>query len=55
MVAIGIFYPILINAMAGVLEIPKIYFDVGRNFRASRWQMFRTEPEALQALGLVQE
>lgn len=42
MVAIGIFYPILINSMAGVLEIPKIYFDVGRNFKAGRWQIFRT-------------
>ncbi len=42
MVATGVFYPILINAMAGVLEINKIYFDVGRNFGASRWQVFRT-------------
>ncbi len=42
MVATGVFYPILINAMAGVLEINKIYFDVSRNFGASRWQVFRT-------------
>ena len=42
MVATGVFYPILINAMAGVLEINKIYFDVGRNFGAGRWQVFRT-------------
>jgi len=42
MVAIGVFYPLLINSMAGVLEIDKIYLDVGRNFRASRWQVFRT-------------
>src|SRR6266851_2089962 len=42
MVAIGVFYPVLINSMAGVLEIDKIYLDVGRNFRASRWQVFRT-------------
>jgi ABC-type nitrate/sulfonate/bicarbonate transport system permease component len=42
MVAIGIFYPILINSMAGVLEINKIYFDVSRNFGADRWQVFRT-------------
>ena len=42
MVAIGVFYPILINATAGVLEINKIYLDVGRNFGASRWQVFRT-------------
>jgi NitT/TauT family transport system permease protein len=42
MVAIGVFYPILINATAGVLEINKIYLDVGRNFGAGRWQVFRT-------------
>jgi len=42
MVGIGIFFPIVINAMAGVLEIQKIYFDVSQNFGASRWQVFRT-------------
>jgi NitT/TauT family transport system permease protein len=42
MVAIGVFYPVLINTATGVLEINKIYLDVGRNFRASRWQVFRT-------------
>jgi ABC-type nitrate/sulfonate/bicarbonate transport system permease component len=42
MVAIGAFYPVLVNASAGVREIDRIYLDVGHNFRASRWQMFRT-------------
>jgi ABC-type nitrate/sulfonate/bicarbonate transport system permease component len=42
MVAIGVFYPIVINTVAGVREIPKIYFDVGANFKADRWQVFRT-------------
>ncbi|OIQ93985.1 putative aliphatic sulfonates transport permease protein SsuC [mine drainage metagenome] len=42
MVAIGVFYPVCINSVAGVMEINKIYLDVGKNFRASRWQMFRT-------------
>jgi NitT/TauT family transport system permease protein len=42
MVAIGVFYPVLINSCTGVLEINKIYLDVGQNFRASRWQVFRT-------------
>ncbi len=42
MVAIGMFYPICINAVAGVLEINKIYLDVGKNFQAGRWQTFRT-------------
>lgn len=42
MVAIGAFYPICINATAGVLEINKIYLDVGKNFKAGRWDTFRT-------------
>lgn len=42
MVAIGVFYPVLINTSIGVLEINKIYLDVGRNFGARRWQVFRT-------------
>jgi NitT/TauT family transport system permease protein len=42
MVAIGVFYPVLINATAGVLQINRIYLDVGRNFQASRTQVFRT-------------
>jgi ABC-type nitrate/sulfonate/bicarbonate transport system permease component len=42
MVAIGVFYPVLINAAAGVREINHIYLDVGHNFRASRWQVFFT-------------
>lgn len=42
MVALGAFYPILINTVMGVANIDKIYLDVGHNFRASRWQVFRT-------------
>jgi ABC-type nitrate/sulfonate/bicarbonate transport system permease component len=42
MVAIGVFYPVCINSMAGVLEINKIYLDVGKNYQAGRWQVFRT-------------
>ena len=42
MVAIGLFFPILINTIAGVLEIQKIYFDVSKNFGAGRLQVFRT-------------
>lgn len=42
MVAIGLFFPILINTMVGVLEIPKIHFDVSRNFGAGRLQTFVT-------------
>lgn len=42
MVAIGVFYPVAINATTGVLGINRVYLDVGRNFKASRWNMFRT-------------
>ncbi len=42
MVAIGVFFPVAMNAVTGVLEINRIYLDVGRNYRASRWQVFRT-------------
>src|SRR5258707_4458857 len=42
MVALGVFYPMIINTTAGVLEIDRIYLDVGRNFGAGRWQTFRT-------------
>jgi ABC-type nitrate/sulfonate/bicarbonate transport system permease component len=42
MVALGVFYPVVINTVTGVRQIDKIYLDVGRNFKASRWQTFRT-------------
>lgn len=42
MVAIGVFFPIAINATAGVLQINPIYLDVGKSFKASKWDIFRT-------------
>ena len=42
MVAIGVFFPVVINTTTGVLEINKIYLDVGQNYKASRWNMFWT-------------
>jgi ABC-type nitrate/sulfonate/bicarbonate transport system permease component len=42
MVAIGVFYPIVINSTAGVLQINRIYLDVGKSFRANRLATFRT-------------
>jgi ABC-type nitrate/sulfonate/bicarbonate transport system permease component len=42
MVAIGVFFPVAINATTGVLEINKIYLDVGRNYKANRWNTFWT-------------
>jgi NitT/TauT family transport system permease protein len=42
MVAIGVFFPVVINATTGVLGISSIYLDVGRNYKASRWKTFWT-------------
>ncbi|MDR7418900.1 MAG: ABC transporter permease [Armatimonadota bacterium] len=40
-VAVGAFYPALINSAAGVTGIRPVYFEVARNFGATRWQKFR--------------
>lgn len=32
---------VLINTVAGVRTIDKIYLDVGKNYHATRWMMFR--------------
>jgi ABC-type nitrate/sulfonate/bicarbonate transport system permease component len=42
MVAIGAFYPIAINSMAGTREINRTHLDVGKNFGAGAWQTFTT-------------
>lgn len=42
MVAMGVFYPVIMNTVTGVLQIPRIYFDVASNFGASPWKVFRT-------------
>jgi NitT/TauT family transport system permease protein len=42
MVAIGVFFPIAINSTAGVLQINQIYLDVGKSFKASKWDTFWT-------------
>lgn len=42
MVALGVFYPVVINTFTGVKQIDNIYIDVGKNFRAGRWHTFKT-------------
>lgn len=42
LVAISVFFVLLINAMAGVIQIDPIYLDVGRNLKITRLQFFRT-------------
>jgi NitT/TauT family transport system permease protein len=38
-VAIGCFFLVLINSMAGVRNISRVYFEVAENYGASRWQL----------------
>jgi len=42
LVAIGVFYLVLINTTAGVMTIERIYLEAGRNFGAGRLQLFLT-------------
>ena len=42
MVAIGVFYPVVLNTIAGVMQVAPIYYEVASNFGASRWQVFKT-------------
>jgi ABC-type nitrate/sulfonate/bicarbonate transport system permease component len=39
-IATAVIYLVLINTVAGVRNIDKIYLDVGKNYGASRWMMF---------------
>ena len=41
-IAIGVFYLVLINTMAGVLNIDDIYLDVAKNFGANPFQFYTT-------------
>ena len=41
MVSISAFFPMMINSMAGVLQINPTFFDVTKNYGASRWKVFR--------------
>ena len=41
LVAIGVFFPVIVNTYAGASNIEKIYWDVAKNYGASQWIMFR--------------
>lgn len=51
-VAFGVVFVVLINSMAGVMNIDRIYLDVAKNYGAGRWQLFYTValPGALPAM-----
>jgi ABC-type nitrate/sulfonate/bicarbonate transport system permease component len=40
-IATAVIYLVLINTVSGVRNIDKIYLDVGKNFHANKWMMFR--------------
>jgi ABC-type nitrate/sulfonate/bicarbonate transport system permease component len=39
-IALGAFFPLLINSLAGVNQIRPIYFEVAQNYGANRWKTF---------------
>lgn len=41
LVSIGTFFPMVVNAMTGVLQINPIYYEVMENYGASRFDIFR--------------
>jgi NitT/TauT family transport system permease protein len=40
LVAIGVFFPVVVNTYAGAANIEKIYWDVAKNYGASSWIVF---------------
>ncbi|WP_205676841.1 ABC transporter permease [Arthrobacter crystallopoietes] len=42
MVAIGVFYPVVLNTMSGVVQVAPIYYDVSKNYGASKLKVFKT-------------
>lgn len=39
-IVLGAFFPVLVNTIFGITQVPKGYIEVGRMFRLSRWKMF---------------
>ena len=42
-VALAVFFPVIVNTYAGAANIEKIYWDVAKNFGASNYVMFTRE------------
>ena len=41
-VAVAVFFQVLFSTLSGVVNIDRIYLDVASDFRATRWQAYRT-------------
>ena len=39
-IALAAFFPVLVNSMAGVMNIDQIYFDAAKNYGASKFKVF---------------
>lgn len=40
-IVIGAFFPVLVNTINGIKQIPQGYIEVGRMLKLSKWDMFR--------------
>lgn len=40
-ITIGAFFPVLVNTINGINQIPPGYIEVGKMFKLSKWDMFR--------------
>jgi NitT/TauT family transport system permease protein len=40
LVALSVVFLVLINTMAGVMQLDPVFFDVAKNYRATRWKLF---------------
>jgi len=51
-IAIAVFFVVLVNTMAGVVQIDRIYFDVAKNFNTSRRDFYKSVllPGAMPAI-----
>jgi ABC-type nitrate/sulfonate/bicarbonate transport system permease component len=41
-VGVAVFFQVLMSTLAGVMNIERVYLDVAADFRARRWQTYRT-------------
>ena len=40
-ISMGAFFPVLVNTISGITQVPKGYIEVGRMYKLSKWDLFR--------------
>ena len=40
-ISMGAFFPVLINTISGISQVPKGYIEVGKMYKLSKWDLFR--------------